>query len=777
MLRRNSSKSSRRKLLNRSKSTSSIHRNPVEDLQLFDPVIAERDAQIAARLSYQRAHGRKMAYPQALGGLSSAGGTKTPSPNFDRSRNNSRLMVRSEGAVSRQSTVDGEETRGGILKHQKSIRFAGPTAKPRRVLASRATEPQVSTSESTSRLTIAAPSLVVPPRAHSSFSRYRDSTYTLTPANPLRTVTPDHGGGSSRDEAPSFTALREQSARQLRKAKSMYTGSEYFDSLFQDSPGEAGETQALPRSRYAALNKDKENERDSPALESNSLRAPKSMSFLRSRRNHSSSQSVDFAVRMAQETSNKHNETQSRLKSQPSMLFRSKSRRAESSMSFRKSLRNSSNTSADASALSGNSLAIPKAGGSLRNTARKVSRSLKTRFKGMFGRNSSEDSMATRDSDCESTFRLPERENASMSRGPSRTATLHPAHPCQLIESRAASIGSCGDAEEEEEEEPSGTEERSRVTSWTDSVANTIASQSVGGEWERQRLSVIKENGMHFASPVIDRTSINRGVVIGHPAPIDSQRVYSALMKRAQESQEKEEDNREQSIVDIKSRGKAPPRGSSVDQLDAPAATIRCVAPEDSDVFDDKVNGTHIGEGSFSRNKTNSPDSSRFIIPKEGDSPGWQSPGIAAYHQKRGDYERTRIVDRSSAFFASPTNHFFRAQSPFRRALQENMRAADKNTAAGTAYLASLSELSLPTRKPSLAGSEKNKSGRDAKSIYSCNDDGGNFQKGAGSGYLVDRFPKPPLSHSSTGISSHTDKSMIAPCLGARPSSAASSVE
>lgn len=780
MLRRNSSKSSRRKQLSRTKSTSSVYRNPVEDLQLFDPQVAERDAQIAARISYQRAHGRKMAYPHTAGGISSVGGTTTSSPKFERSRNSSRLMVRSEGAVSRQETCDIDETRRG-LKHQKSIRFAGPTAKPRRNLASRATEPQVSTSDSTSRLSITGASLVAPPCTQSSLSSNRDLSYTLPSAMlPHKTVA-EHVEDSSRAGGPSYTALRRQSVRQARKTRSMIIGPEYFDSLLQDSPGETKEEQPPTRSRYAALNKDKENERQTPAMESsNSLRAPKSMGFLRSRRNNSSSQSGDLAVQMARDKFKEQTETHSRLKSQPSIFFRSKDRRAESSMSFRKSLRNSSNTSAAFSAFSGNSLVITKEGGSLRKTARKVSRSLKTRLKGMFGRKSSESLMAARDSDEEDTFQMPVREDASMSRGPSRNATLNLAQPCQLIVSCEASIASCGDGEEDETEEPSGAEERSRVTSWTDSVVNTTMGQSVSVEWERQRLSVIRENGMHFSSPAINRTVNNRSAAIGHSAPVDSLRVYSALMKRAEEAKEKEDDSRRKRIVDIQWQGKAPPRGSSVDQLDMPAATIRCVQSDDGDVFEDKaIDSVQVNEEpSISMNRIDSPSDTHLAIPKEGDSPGWQSPGIAAYHQRRGDYDRTRIVDRSSAFFASPANHFFRAKSPFRRALQESMRATGKNAATTTGYLASLSELSLPTRKPSIAGSEKKENEKDAESIYSYNEERDDFQRGgADSRYLVDSFPKPLLSHSSTGISAHTDKSMVAPCLGQRPNSAASSVE
>lgn len=787
MLRRNSSKSSRRSRLSRSKSTSSITRNPVQDLQLFDPVIAERDAHIAARLSYQRAHNQTMAYPQGDG---RSGPSNTSSAlRFERSNSN-RLKARSEGAASRQGILDDNTDDIHGLKHQKSIRFAGPSARPRRNLASRATEHQMPTSSSVSKLSMAETTIVH--RGSRNFgSRNRDSSFTLTSVSPLHSLASEHGVSQPDDV---------QSQRQVRKSRSMFTSSDQFDSLFQSTVKEDkdGQDTVPSRSRYAVLNK--ENERATPPLSTTpSLRAPKSMSFLRSRRDHSSSQSGtrldnDLAVQLAREKFKEQVESQSKLKSQPSLFFRSKNRRTESSMGLRKSLRNSSNTSAAlSSAFSGDSLSVPKAG-SLRTTARKVSQTLKTKFKGIFGRKSSEGSaVGARDSDGESSFNLPaplgrDREEASMSRGPSRIASIQEMQPCQRIRSCEGSIESC-------DEEDGRSDERSRVTSWTDSVTNTMMSQPACGDWERQRLSVIKENGMHVSSPAIDRRGINYAVV-EQPSPVDSQRVYSALMRRANEAQRREQEVRQQSVDEMRSHGRAPPRSSSVDQFESfPGSppTIRCVESDDGDVFEDKTHSAQSGKSleastdnvtgpttaGFSTDYMRPASPPRPLYAMDDESP-WNAAAMADFNQKKAEYERSRIVDRSSAFFASPANHFFRTQSPFRRALHENMKTAALGHGHGdgvteTGHLGSLSEISLPARQPSVTGSDKGTiKNADAESMYSYGEDD---LQGRDTRYLVDRFPHPPLSHSSTGISSRLGQSRSGQHLGQRAISAASSVE
>lgn len=790
MLRRNSSRSSRRQLLSRSKSTSSIYHNPVKDLQLFDPVIAERDAQIAARLSYERAHGRTMAYPQG-----NVSGSSSPKFLRDGSRHN----MRSEGSSSRQGHLQVEETHG--LKRQKSIRFAGPGARPRRNLASRATDQQFSLSHSVSKLSM-TDTTVLHPRAHSSFSRNRDSSFTLASESPLHSLATKHGGLAADDDAGPLSYS--QSYRQVRKSRSMFTSSDQFDSMFRDGGANEPQVQAPPpRSRYAALNKENEPT-PTPISNTPSLRAPKSTSFLRSRRDQSSSKSdnrpdSNLAVQLARGKFKEQAEgDQSRLKSQPSYFFRSKARRTESSLGLRKSLRYSSNNSAAlSSAFSGDSLNVPK-GGSLRKTARKVSSTIKTKFKGIFGRKTSENSTLARDFDDESSFNIPipsASEEPSISRGPSRIASLQAMQPCQQIKSCEGSIESC------DEEEKQSVDERSRVTSWTDSVTNTVASQSACSEWERQRLSVIKENGMHFSSPAINRTAVNRGVMVGMSAPVDSQQVYTALMQRANEIQQREDQARTQSIEEIRSHGIAPPRSSSVDQIETfPASppTIRCVDSNDRDVFKDK-NSTPREGLPHSTSRSNSSDCDqrdrdtpadyykrpesppRPVFAAEDAPSEWQSSNDMEHHQKWADYERSRIVNRSSAFFSSPANHFFRAQSPFRRALQENMKAVLNpqcgNTIGETGYLGSLSDISLPSRHTSIAGSDTVGKQGDDESVYSTNEDGEEYPRGRDSGYLVDRFPKPPLSHSSTGMTNQLGKSTSGYHLGQRAPSAASSVE
>lgn len=483
-------------------------------------------------------------------------------------------------SASRQGDYDN--TTG--LKRQQSIRFAGPSARPRRVLASRASEQHLPSASSAARLN----SDMEMRRARSSLSEHRDSTFSSTLVSPLHALTLDQG--SERYTEGDGRSLRSVNHK-LRKSRSMYTTPEdeyYFDNSIEKS-------RQTPRSsRYATLNK--ENKPLPPTPSTMGLRAPKSMSFLRSSRREQTSSSSraenDLAVQLAREKFREQVKSQSRLKTTPSMFFRSKARRTDSSIGLRKSLRNSSNNTALSSAFSGDTLQISK-DGSLRKTARKVSKSLKSKIKGLFRKSSgsSASQAPARDSDDESLYNLmahPPVEDASISRGPSRIAELHSVPPSQQIKSCQGSIASC------DGEDIRQSDERSRVTSWTDSVANTVTSQSAFGDWERQRLSVIKENGMHVSSSTLNRPTYSNTAspgVLAAPVTVDSQRVYSALMKRIEESQQMEDLSRKQSVEEIRSYGRPPVRGSSVDQIATEPwspPTIRCVDSDEDDVFQDK---------------------------------------------------------------------------------------------------------------------------------------------------------------------------------------------
>ncbi|KAK4032184.1 hypothetical protein C8A01DRAFT_41379, partial [Parachaetomium inaequale] len=86
----------------------------------------------------------------------------------------------------------------------------------------------------------------------------------------------------------------------------------------------------------------------------------------------------------------------------------------------------------------------------------------------------------------------------------------------------------------------------SSLTSWAHSGPSTLTSQEQQQwrEWEKQRLSVIRENGAHVPSPSIRRRVLGSGLFqppdggtenpVAPRPMVDSQRIYSALVKRMQ---------------------------------------------------------------------------------------------------------------------------------------------------------------------------------------------------------------------------------------------------
>lgn len=738
MLHRSRTKSKNdRRPLGRSKSTNSITRKSICTLH-SDPIAAEREAHIAARLSYQRAHGRKSEGMAALAG-------NTASLNLgpgDRSISRHEFARRD----SARSHTERTDHAFGIAR-QRSIRFAGPNAQPRRAFGSRASDsriPMVSADDD-ENLSFGAPGR----RARSAFSESRDDDTFLT-ANPFHLAQMPEERYAFEDDLASMTS----SYRRIRKARSMFTTADMSEGGYSFTNDPAQEKRHPLPSRYASLNKE-----TIPAAEPNpqALRGPKSMGFLRNGREqtafHTNSRlHHDLAIQLAREKFREHAENQAQLKSYPSASFRSRrSRRTESSTGLRKSMRNSSNNSATlSSAFSGDSLSVPKHR-SLRKKARNVSRTIKTKLRGIFSRPQFSDEPAEgRDDHVESNdFETSDyirsdasapAEEVSMCRGPSRIASLHEAKPFQNMVSRQGSLKGC------DYEDGALPDDKSRVTSWADSVTNTATSQPTGGECENYRLSVIKENGTHVSSASPQHMG-DQGLTTVKAMTVDSQRIYSALMKRADEMKKREEEARRENVDNMRARGIAPARTSSVDQFgcgqwspDSPP-TIRYVHPED-DVFQDKGNRTN---GSRRRDSTSDqtvaesrPSTSLDVdsgnargspnpwLKGAGDeAPSMPSPGKAGATSRASSKRINPLTQRSSAFFGSSPSHLFRTVSPFRRALQENMKAAEESVrikatqGLGTKYLGSLSAISLPDRQPSKTGSRGGTPGIYADSLYS----------------------------------------------------------
>ncbi|KAF5512178.1 hypothetical protein CGCA056_v011990 [Colletotrichum aenigma] len=612
---------------------------------------------------------------------------------------------------SQQGTLDGTCDENG-LRRQKSVRFAksskndaaNGTGIPRRrsVLGRIENQQNCAAAQKTDES----------PCFNPFTAKFVES---LPPAESYRPV----------DECASVPG----SYRKLRKSRSMFspTGQtptpKYY---FSNSPEQGNPTPALRRKSMQNIKESKSPKRN------RSLRAPKSMSFLKSTGTRSN---LRTNASEGESSGNKFGgDGQAPLQSRTSRLFTSNKE------GIRQSMRDPS---------AGN-LAVPKRNGSLRKKARKVSSGFKTRLKSFFGLTKNDgqepegkmDSQAgvgshdegDRDIDEDAYMDIddPVLDECSISQVPSRVPSLHASSSAQQLRSRQGSIESIESLRKVSDDQ---SDERSRVTSWTSSGTHTLNSQSTwGGERDRQRLSVIKENGPHYSSssfrrPTIDERSPYEFEVVspekpsGPPAPpaVDSQRVYSALMNRLYEVNQKE-NMREASGEDFQMQEAKKLRRS----LDDSPPTIRCVRPED-DVFRDgpptQIPPVGIAEttedGSFSESgsvihyPTRTAPTGAHYSPYPGPAVGDEKTVLPVTVREVSAAPKT-LSTRSSAFFGSPTCHLFRTTSPYRRALQKSMKESSSESSAPP-------ELNLDLvstrRHPSLSGDDPRLAYSD--SIYS----------------------------------------------------------
>ncbi|VUC20766.1 unnamed protein product [Clonostachys rosea] len=581
------------------------------------------------------------------------------------------------------------------------------------------------------------------------------------------------------------------SYRKLRKSKSMFTTTHQPDTGHRSLISQKyRKWTGVKTPRYNALNKENSNTpRDDPV----SLRAPKSMSFLRGRQGLPVIQSTsraqnDLAVQLARDTFRQQVEQQSRLKSHPSDIFRAKTRRMDGSFGIRRSLRNSSNSSGPLPfSASRETLVIPKQG-ALRNTARKVSKSLKSKIKGFFSRKSSqgdetsqeegEEPASLQHSDDEISHQIEDthlNEKASMSQGASRMASLHAIPSSQHIRSCRVSIESC------DWEETASVEEKSRVTSWTDSLTNTLGSQSGFGDREWKRLS---PTSFSHTQPS-DTSSARNG-------EFDCHHIYSDLASG--EAREHETGTHKQESGCIRSLRRAQSRSGSINQLGSSGwspPTIRCVSAEDDDVFQDKSRATKESSIPGIPETTSEPlgsSGSELEVQKLAAENKYAQPDqpekASSATSRDGGSCRRRMVDRSSAFFASPSSHLFRTTSPFRRALRENMcaakRSSEHRSTTSTDYLDSISKFTLPPRQPSSRGSPTLAQREDLESIYSP--DGANGSENHWKrDDCLSAFPDPPSSRNACGQNAFPNFASLAEdpwaSKGQREVSGVSSVE
>ncbi|KAH6657046.1 hypothetical protein BKA67DRAFT_178375 [Truncatella angustata] len=685
MQRRNSIKS-RNRPLSRQKSASSV-----KSVQLvhIDPRTAEHDAQSAATQAFARARERDL------------NGTADwpPSRSCDRPTSGHH-----------QSSLEGHQN-DSVLRKQQSVRFVQPMTYSTRV--------EDETMQST-------PSKQRSGRIHTS--RSRSHTHTSSNASAAGMVFAAKGTagdyinalimGEDHNTPEDNINYVPSSRRRLRKSKSMFTASELNElSSFRYEQQPRGETPQFVGAGGLASHLHQDADTGMRQLKN-----PKSMTFLRSKREMHTKQ--DHRVTAPTLTVLSEDAVPathpSITKTQPSALLPIKP--VNPDRYFRKSMRDSSNSNA-----SSETKVVEN--GSLRVKAREVSKNFKHRIKSLFHIAKDENdenrfppqqvkapkahAMGLEDLEHnlgDDYFDEADRENTTVSRVTSGVPSLH-AVPSELqLRSRQGSLESL-------RSERKVSDEKSRVTSWSDSDATTSGTVSSGRvEWEKQRLSVIKENSCQLASPSFRRAPLQvhrtgseidlrqtSAVAIPPTRSVDGQRIYSALMKRHNRGNdivEAKHAERRGSFEDFMVQGIVPTRdgskafcigGKSSPATIRPVVTdnvlksghmrestttvIRGPRPMPSQAVDSYSNGHQINRlaTSLSTNTLRSPKSSSIVCH---DAAMLPTRSLTSPSTRTLAPPGKALAERSSVFFGSPSSHLFRTQSPYRRAIRGSMHAA-----------------------------------------------------------------------------------------------------
>ncbi|KAI0597280.1 hypothetical protein F4775DRAFT_602871 [Biscogniauxia sp. FL1348] len=569
-------------------------------------------------------------------------------------------------------------------------------------------------------------------------------------------------------------ASEPSSYRRIRKSRSMFTSSER-----SRISGYQTDSQVSTTVSNASIPKADEN------IPPAGLKAPKSMSFLRGRQDQTLQFSDDDGgIPIMSPTKDLVRSTNNRgnfLKSQSSLLFRPK--QSNPDKTFRKSMRDTSDSTISTTGK------VSKEG-SLRSKARKVSQNFKHKLKNFFALgkgDGDEDAFPPQqiearkyhNADLESQEYDPNEDiqlevptdECALSRVTSGVPYLHAVPSCQQLRSRQGSVESL-------RSERKASDERSRVTSWTNSDTNTLNTMgSNRGEWERQRLSVIKENGMHISSssaikPTLSNPfSLLNNSIIPLPPPVpprpgtvDSQRIYSALMKRLNETEQQNQELRRQKSADsLKNFGVAPLSGSSSRSCEDPGlstpTTIRQVIPDSASdsasarTVERKYTAQVDQLGNEKAPAECESNRNRYGMATSISTQGVNNQDSPIPHIEESQPLKRTLSSRSSAFFASPTCHLFRTQSPYRRVLQDKMESATHDQQPKSPdfnpWMCSLSN--LPLRCQSTCESEIDQKMYYAESVYSCNTDDQTSEIN-NTLSLVDNFPKPPSAHGNATI-------------------------
>ncbi|EAA36578.3 hypothetical protein GE21DRAFT_2047 [Neurospora crassa] len=534
------------------------------------------------------------------------------------------------------------------------------------------------------------------------------------------------------------------SYRRIRKSRSMFTSEDYESRKSQDDSvsfvnGRVPPTRStLGNSSYKMVADDKEND---PMTGLPPLKTPKSMSFLRTRSTHSRSDthraSLDQmhspleAPSVLGNGSHASERGTPRLVSKASTIFSARNRRAEPRM--RKSLRSAS--WGDDLAETNPNLTLPTTPSGkddgFKRKARKVSKSLKTKLKSFFSLAKSEDSctIPVQHIDSQRTHVMDDVVSIHSTASDQEVAEKIEWGSIHQVASKIPSLqivpsnlhhSNKGSLESLRSERERNVSDDKSLTTWVHSGPSTLTSQQQEEwrEWERQRLSIIKEGGTHAPSPSIPRQALGTqlfqrfdGFTTQTNPPglgVDSQRVYSALMKRVRDmhnqtfptaEQQREPGSLTHAFLrersSLRSLSKAQHFYHDSDHIDTPTRASR----------KSSLSGCQEAQGHQERMRPSSAMTSRSAETGWGDPKGTR-PGVQAGRSKTapapasssqkmhqdpftehdsdvrgvqdhpfGGQQLHDNLGQNSAASNTPSSHLFRTTSPFRRTLRESMEA------------------------------------------------------------------------------------------------------
>lgn len=547
----------------------------------MDPDVARHHAHTAALLAYNR--GRE--------GNSAEGNNRAGAQQRSSQDNQTSSQQAGSGAEFDRS-----------VKRQQSVRFAGPNAVQRtRSIGSRANGPILQAKSSTATLRPIAMTTNAPvPAAYRPPSR----SSSIGKASYARTNAASSMVGDAFDEYYAHEddlAFNQSSYRRVRKSKSMFISPLRASTVFFTN-GSPERQESIHNKDQPTFTRPQTSQAINSPLRAPKLRAPKSMSFLKGGRRRTQPDNNDEAVQLARDRFFQE-AAQQRLREQPSFLFRSRAQKQEKA--FRQSVRSSSGGFGASIASAGQEQPPKFTGPTIKDAARKASKTISKKFKKIFGRSKEEpieipdQQVDARESHVreyngdpqEDYSNIPHPDEASLSSVAARLPSLHAVNSSQRLRSYAGSVKSHMSDQ---------SDDKSRVTSWTSAGGNTLASQRTHLATDRaQRLSIINEMGTHVPSATFRRPSLDirsnlpvlppsiLGNSFAGQKQIDSARVYSALMKRLDENSPKHklEASRKASMDNFTVPGYNPRSRKPIEVSPGSSrtpATIRHVVTEDS---------------------------------------------------------------------------------------------------------------------------------------------------------------------------------------------------